>query len=229
MRLKGIHHLAMATRDMDGTIRFWRDLLGMRLVGGLGKKGYKLYFFEICPQNYVVFFEWPNVEPVVEKDHGIPVSGPMVFDHVSFRVEDGEALCVLRETLHAAGFWVSDVIDHGIIHSIYSFDPNGIPIEFSAAVAGVDLGADPRLVDTAPSPAALEGPEPVAGTLPKSLNAQSPSGDGFDPECLIFPGEGEELVNGKKKNRFSLLPFPLLELSIGCFSTPTGLLRATPG
>ena len=205
MRLKGIHHLAMATRDMEGTIRFWRDLLGMRLVGGLGKKGYKLYFFEICPQNYVVFFEWPNVEPVAEKDHGIPVSGPMVFDHVSFAVEDDESLCALREALDAGGFWVSDVIDHGIIHSIYSFDPNGIPIEFSAAVAGVDLGADPRLVDTAPAPAALEGPEPVAGTWPKSRrrSAQSPAGDGFDPECLIFPGEGEELVSGNKKNRFT--------------------------
>jgi hypothetical protein len=126
----------------------------------------------------------------------------MVFDHVSFAVEDGESLCALRETLNAAGFWVSDVMDHGIIHSIYSFDPNGIPIEFSAAVAGVDLGADPRLVDTAPSPAALEGPEPVAGIWPKS-RAQSPVGDGFDPECLIFPGEGEELVSGNKKNHFT--------------------------
>ncbi len=28
----GINHLAMATGDMDVTIRFWRDLLGMRLV-----------------------------------------------------------------------------------------------------------------------------------------------------------------------------------------------------
>jgi catechol 2,3-dioxygenase-like lactoylglutathione lyase family enzyme len=207
LRLKGIHHLAMATRDMQGTIRFWRDLLGMRLVGGLGKKGYKLYFFEICPQNYVVFFEWPDVEPVAEKDHGIPFSGPMVFDHVSFRVEDDESLCALRETLHAAGFWVSDVIDHGIIHSIYSFDPNGIPIEFSATVEGVDLGANPRLVDSAPVPAALEGPEPharAAATRPKSrTNAQSPAGDSFDPECLIFPGEGQELVSGEKKNRFT--------------------------
>ena len=143
LRLKGIHHLAMATRDMEGTIRFWRDLLGLRLVGGLGKKGYKLYFFEICPQNYIIFFEWPHVEPVAEKDHGFPVSGPMVFDHVSFAVEDDRSLCALRDSLDAAGLWVSDVIDHGIIHSIYAFDPNGIPIEFSAPVEGADLGADP--------------------------------------------------------------------------------------
>ena len=32
----GVNHLAMATNDMDKTIRFWRDLLGMRLVAGGG-------------------------------------------------------------------------------------------------------------------------------------------------------------------------------------------------
>jgi len=32
MRFTGINHLAMATGDMDRTIRYWRDLLGLRLV-----------------------------------------------------------------------------------------------------------------------------------------------------------------------------------------------------
>ena len=213
-QFKGIHHLAMATRDMETTIRFWRDLLGMRLVGGLGKKGYKLYFFEISPQNYIVFFEWPNVEPVAEKDHGAPASGPMVFDHVSFAVENMESLCALRDTLDAAGFWVSDVFDHGIIYSVYSFDPNGIPIEFSVSIPGADLGASPALVDTAPCPAALEGPEPLAGawqpgsglgassriTGPPTRAAGIPAGG--PTACEIFPGEGRELVDGSKKNWF---------------------------
>ena len=182
LRLKGIHHLAMATRDMEGTIRFWRDLLGMRLVGGLGKKGYKLYFFEICPQNYVIFFEWPNVEPVAEKDHGFPVSGPMVFDHVSFAVEDDRSLCALRDRLEAAGLWVSEVIDHGIIHSIYAFDPNGIPIEFSAPVEGADLGADPSLVDTAPARPRSRAPSPLQECGPNRWKAaRTPTGAGFSP------------------------------------------------
>lgn len=203
VRLKGIHHLAMATRDMENTIRFWRDLLGLRLVGGLGKEGNRLYFFEICPQNYIVFFQWPKVEPVPEKDHGFPVCGPMVFDHVSFAAEDIASLCTLRENLNGAGFWVSDVIDHGIIQSIYSFDPNGIPIEFSAPAAGVDLGADPRLVDSAPVPAALEGPDPVAGRRPTPRRDGSEDPAGFDPQCTVFPGEGRELVTGTKKNWFA--------------------------
>ncbi len=39
----GVNHLAMVTQDMDMTIRFWRDLLGMRLVAGLGRPGH-------CPE-----------------------------------------------------------------------------------------------------------------------------------------------------------------------------------
>ena len=35
-----LNHLAMVTQDMDMTIRFWRDLLGMRLVAGLGRPGH---------------------------------------------------------------------------------------------------------------------------------------------------------------------------------------------
>lgn len=30
MKFNGINHLAMATGDMDATIHFWRDLLGIR-------------------------------------------------------------------------------------------------------------------------------------------------------------------------------------------------------
>jgi len=55
----GINHLAMATADMDCTIRFWRDLLGMRLVAGLGSKGYRHYFFEISDRDMIVFLNGP--------------------------------------------------------------------------------------------------------------------------------------------------------------------------
>ena len=63
----GINHLAMVTHDMKTTIRFWRDLLGMRLIAGLGRKGYRHYFFEISPNDTIAFFEWPDAEPVKEK------------------------------------------------------------------------------------------------------------------------------------------------------------------
>ena len=126
----------MATRDMDATIRFWRDLLGMRLVAGLGRPGYRHYFFEISEHDMTAFFEWPNVDKAPEKDHGVPVKGPFIFDHVSFDVESEEDLWEVKDRPEAAEIWVFEVIDHGFIHSIYAFDPNNIPIEFSAPVSG---------------------------------------------------------------------------------------------
>ncbi len=194
LKFQGIHHLAMATSDMNMTIRYWRDLLGMKMAAGLGKRGYKLYLFEIAPQHFLVFFEWPDVKPVPEKDHGYPVSGPMVFDHVSFGMEDDEGLWELRDRIDAAGFWVSDMIDHGFIHSIYSFDPNGIPIEFSAPVGEVDLSGAPQLIDSAPVAAALEGFLPRPDLWPPVQRPTPPE------ERDVFPGEGVELVSGEKEN-----------------------------
>ena len=60
----GVNHLAMATGDMDGTIRFWRNPLGMRLVAGLGEPRYRHYFFQLSETDLVAFFEWPGVKPV---------------------------------------------------------------------------------------------------------------------------------------------------------------------
>ncbi len=192
MGFNGINHLAMATGDMDTTIRFWRDLLGMRLVAGLGQQGYRHYFFEISETDLIAFFEWTGVKPVAQKEHGRPVKGPFVFDHVSFGVETEDDLWSLKDHLEEAGFPVSDVIDHGFIHSIYAYDPNGIPIEFSHNVSGVDIRRQPQMRDTGPSKVTLEGAKPRTEVWPGVKNPTPES------ERIIYPGAGSELFHGKK-------------------------------
>jgi len=194
IKFTGVNHLAMATKDLDKTIAFWRDLLGMRLVAGLGHSGSRHYFFQISETDLIAFFEWPEVQPVEEKDHGYPVKGPFIFDHVSFGVSSEEELWELKDRLEAADIWVSEVVDHGFIHSIYAFDPNGIPIEFSANVEDVDIRREPRLVDRAPSATALEGPEPRPGIWPRVENP-TPIED-----RRAYPGQGSDLVT--KPNKF---------------------------
>ena len=191
MRYTGINHLAMATGDMDATIRYWRDLLGLRLVAGLGHPGYRHYFFELTGRDMIAFFEWPGVSPGPDKDHGAPVKGPFTFDHISLGLEREDDLWTLRDRLDAAGFWVSEVVDHGFIHSLYSFDPNNIPVEFSVPVAGVNLSARPVMADTEPTACAKEGPEPVPGVWPAPARATAPQ------DRRVYPGEGLLLV-GKK-------------------------------
>ncbi|MDP3427141.1 MAG: VOC family protein, partial [Humidesulfovibrio sp.] len=166
MRFTGINHLALATGDMDRTIRYWRDLLGLRLVAGLGHPGYRHYFFELTEHDMIAFFEWPGVEPGPDKDHGAPTRGPFTFDHISLGIEDEDELWELRDRLDAAGFWVSEIVDHGFIRSLYSFDPNNIAVEFSVPVSGVDLRTNPVMADTEPTACASQGAAPVPGVWP---------------------------------------------------------------
>ena len=184
MRFNGVNHIAMATGDIDTTIRFWRDLLGMRLIAGLGQPGYRHYFFEISETCAIAFFEWHSVAPVQEKEHGQVVSGPFIFDHISFGLETDDELWTLKEKIDAAGFWVSEVIDHGFIHSVYSFDPNGIPIEFSCNVRDIDIRKTPVMADPGSTEAAREGPEQQQHVWP-AVTVSTPPG-----ERRIYPGEG---------------------------------------
>jgi catechol 2,3-dioxygenase-like lactoylglutathione lyase family enzyme len=188
----GVNHLAMATGDMDRTIRFWRDFLGMRLVAGLGRPGYRHYFFEISPADMIAFFEWPGVEPIEERPHGAPRRGPFVFDHISFGVSTLDGLWQLKDKFDAAGIEVSDVIDHGFILSIYAHDPNGIPIEFSWSKDTADVRKHPIMADPGASDIAREGAEPQPGRWPADHPVVPPE------ERFIHPGAGSELFHGKK-------------------------------
>jgi len=188
MHYTGINHLAMATGDMDATIRFWRDLLGMRLVAGLGRPGYRHYFFEISATDMIAFFEWDGVAPIPEKDHGVPVKGPYVFDHVAIGVRDRSDLFEIKDKFEAADIWISEVIDHGFIFSLYAFDPNGIAIEFSCPVPGVDVRAHPAMADKRPSAVTMEGADPVPGKWPPVTRPTPLS------ERRIYPGEGREIL-----------------------------------
>lgn len=192
-KFNGINHLAMATGNMDETIRFWRDLLGMRLVAGLGKPGYRHYFFEISENDLIAFFEWPGILPVEEKEHGYPVKGPYIFDHVSFGVETEEDLWEIKDKLEASGFEVSEVIDHGFIHSIYAFDPNGIPIEFSCNVEGKNIRKTSKMMDKSPSEITKEGSAPQLNKWPK-VEQPTPK-----DKRKIYPGAGSELFHGIEK------------------------------
>ena len=121
MKFNGVNHIALATGRIEETIRFWRDLLGMRLIASLGEPGNRQYFFDISETCSLAFFEWPGVEPVPEKEHGRVVSGPFAFDHIAFGLDSEDELRELKDKLEAAEIWVSEVIDNGFIYSIFSY------------------------------------------------------------------------------------------------------------
>lgn len=182
-----VNHIAFATHDMDGTIRFWRDLLGMRLVAGMSEPGSKQYFFEIAENVMVSFFEWPEVEPVADKDPGRPVKGPFSFDHLCIEVSGRNELWDLKDKLEAADVWVTEVMDNGFIHSIFSTDPNNIQLEFCYRIDEVNLSEHPKMIDPEPSEITREGPEPRPGKWPENENPTPES------KRKLYPGRLKKL------------------------------------
>ena len=154
MGYQGINHLALVTNDMEKTVRFYRDILGMRVVatisGEVDGQRMRHYFFSLGPGSCLAFFEWPDVELPPRKDSGIPAAGRH-FDHVSICVDSEGTLLRLQQQAREAGVPATDVVDHGMVHSIYFDDPNGISLEFS--VWTQDLKKEPMFDDQDPVPA----------------------------------------------------------------------------
>ena len=174
---RGVHHLALVTTDMDATVRFWHGVLGTRLVATIATPSFRHYFFEVAPGNAIAFFEYLEVEvDSFAKPAGVPFPQASQFDHLSMALPDEEALHRLQARLKANDCEVTDVVDHGIMRSIYFTDPNGIALEASwwtldATGRPADYGDDRFFSDPDPVPSVVELRDRgvVAHTVPTRL------------------------------------------------------------
>jgi catechol 2,3-dioxygenase-like lactoylglutathione lyase family enzyme len=66
---------------MDATIRYWQDLLVLRLIARFGRPGKRAYFFHRAVDQMIGFFEWPGVEPAGRKENSRPVTEPVIAGH----------------------------------------------------------------------------------------------------------------------------------------------------
>ena len=187
MTLQGINHLAFITDDMVTTIRFYRDLLGMKLSAGIGHDGYRHYFFQLGDgQTHIAFFEYEGATVMKRKFPGNRSSEPLGFDHVSFTVESRQALFALKDRLEAAGIEVEGTVDHGLFWSIYFFDPhNNIPLE--ATWQFMQLEQTPAISEDDPLEIVAEGADAQPGHWPEVRNATPES------EMVALTGNGHPM------------------------------------
>jgi catechol 2,3-dioxygenase-like lactoylglutathione lyase family enzyme len=161
-RWRGVNHLALVTTDMDATTRFYHGVLGARLVATIGTPGFRHYFFKIGAENTIAFFEYRDAElQPFAKPAGVPDRRAVQFDHLSLNLPDERALESLRSRLKRFGCEVTDVVDHGVMRSIYFTDPNGIALEASwwvidATGRDADYGDRELFGDLDPVPAIRE-------------------------------------------------------------------------
>src|SRR5580692_8214617 len=169
--LRGVNHLALVCRDMERTVDFYTNVLGMPLVktielpAGMGQH----FFFDCGGGDCLAFFWFPDAPdgvpgisaPAARPDQGELTSAVGSMNHVAFDVAP-EKIEEYRERLIAAGVDCTEVANHddsewGIsdelhpgvyVRSIYFQDPDGILLEFACWLR--ELGGP---ADTAHEPA----------------------------------------------------------------------------
>jgi len=135
---KGMHHVGLATHDMEKTIAFYEDVLGFRavvceMIEPEGGGAIRHAFFDAGNGELFAFME-PNAIPGLSGDfdtginRGLGIRGGMF--HFAFRVDDEAELDQKRAHLVAKGIEVRGVVDHGWCKSIYFRDPNHLQLEY---------------------------------------------------------------------------------------------------
>jgi catechol 2,3-dioxygenase-like lactoylglutathione lyase family enzyme len=152
--LGGINHLALVCSDMERTVEFYTNVLGMPLVktielpAGMGQH----FFFDCGGGDCLAFFWFPDAPdgvpgvsaPAARPDQGSLTSAIGSMNHVAFAVPP-EQIDAYRVRLLAAGVDCTEVANHddsewGIsdklhpgvfVRSVYFQDPDGILLEFA--------------------------------------------------------------------------------------------------
>jgi catechol 2,3-dioxygenase-like lactoylglutathione lyase family enzyme len=151
MEATGISHIAICVRDLDKSLEFYRDILGMKVLadrmqdtttGGLPhvhkhsrktRRQVRLAYEEGAIPTLTMTChpgEEPDGEPIKLDQIGI--------SHISFTVKDVKALA---EELIAKGVPLAGPMDgftnpRGEVSSIFVYDPDGILVQFDSGGVG---------------------------------------------------------------------------------------------
>lgn len=131
-----LHHLAYVTHDCEATVDFYTRVMGLELVSVVmddqvpstgDPYPYIHLFFELGDGSTIAFFESVNLPRAAPPTH--PAYD--IFNHLALNLDTVEAVDRWANRLRDFGIEVTGPTDHGIIYSIYFYDPNGIRLELT--------------------------------------------------------------------------------------------------
>ena len=144
----GINHLALVCKDMDRTIDFYVNVLGMPLTKtiDLPEGRGKHYFFDCGGGDQLAFFWFADgPDSVTANEYRRITATPGTMNHVAFDVAP-DKIDAYRERLVSIGINCTEVVNHDdsesgvsedvspstFVRSIYFKDPDGMQLEFAA-------------------------------------------------------------------------------------------------
>jgi Predicted ring-cleavage extradiol dioxygenase len=154
VEVKELGHLVLYVRDLERSVRFYRDVLGWRQIlpaegtpagpfaafsAPSGRTHHELLLIEVGPDAAA-----------------LPQGRRVGLYHFGLKVGDSddelrEALRTVRE----AGVPILGASDHTVTHSLYIADPDGNEIELYIDVPGVNWREDPTLIGSPIKPLRL--------------------------------------------------------------------------
>lgn len=135
IKINQIHHVAYRCKDAKETVEWYQKYLNMDLLVCIAEdkvpstqepNPYMHVFLDAGMGNILAFFEITGA-----KEMGRDENTPLWVQHIAFQVESEKALKSAMEELKGKGLDVLGITEHGIIRSIYFFDPNGHRIELT--------------------------------------------------------------------------------------------------
>lgn len=157
VRISGVHHIAVSTRNIKEQIEFFTDVLGGELVG--------LFWMHDVPDgmhafirlndcSLMSFVQLPamnDIEPQIGVSYaanaGQP-SAPGALQHVAFRVNSHDELLAMRDRIRSRGINVIGYLDHGMCQSIYFAGPEHLVLEVAVSETPMEASTwiDPEVV-----------------------------------------------------------------------------------
>jgi catechol 2,3-dioxygenase-like lactoylglutathione lyase family enzyme len=129
MQLTGLHHLTLICSDMDRTIAFYRDLLGLAVVRDAPSDDdpdtRHVWFGAVdgTPGRLLSAMAYPQMQA-----GSVGVGST---HHFALAVDSGDELDAWRDYLRGQGVEATDVFERGGFRSIYLRDPDGHIVEIA--------------------------------------------------------------------------------------------------
>ncbi|MBI4593231.1 MAG: VOC family protein [Candidatus Rokubacteria bacterium] len=144
MTIERVGHVVLKVRNLERSVPFYRDVLGLREVARLGRR---MVFFSATGENHhdVALLAVGDAAPLAAGE-GVGLY------HVALRIGDHlDALRAAKAHLEAHGVPIAGVSDHRVSQSIYLSDPDGNGLELY-------VDADPALWRNDPTAVATVEP-----------------------------------------------------------------------
>lgn len=144
LQIQGIHHITLICTDLERSVAFYQDTLGLRIVKRTlnpDDPGARHFFFGDAvgtPGTVITCMEYPQMEEAHAGRGGT--------HHFALSVGSEEEVEGWRQYLQSRGIGCTEVLDRTYFKSIYLRDPDGHIVEIASTGPGFTVDEPAELL-----------------------------------------------------------------------------------